>query len=196
MDELDSFKTIKTQKNIAAMKAPTPSPRTFWDGIKAIWEFTIGDLLRIFNIFKEISNYLYVGRVIRQHIGDKTWNKFLLRKAYFNVIYTVVNLPVEVQAAEEIYWKTFVIENIKPLNDYLATLNLQDVVRLKMISRIRPDDGVYAYVIKYIPLFRDLTWGWVFKWVFIFFGSWWIQHKYQAFTHCLNGVMWLVHLIK
>jgi hypothetical protein len=192
--ELDAFKQIQTQKNLEKMRAQQPQSLTIWGGIKAIWEFTIGDLFRIFSIFKEIGNYFYIGRIIRQQKGSKSWNKFNLRTAYFNVIYTVINLPPEVYASEEVYWQAFVIENIKPLNDYLASLNLHEVIRPRIVDRINADNGIYAYVVKYVPLFRDLTFGWIFKWLLLVpILSWWLQYKFHAFTHAWHVVLWAAH---
>ena len=138
--------------------------------------------MRLFRIFKEIRNYFYIGGLIRKHKNTPGWNKAKLRVGYFNVIYTVINLPPEVFEAEEIYWQTYIIEQLKPINDYLAGLNLQEIVRLQVDKKISREDGTFAYLCRYIPLFRDFTFSWVISRSAIIALAWWLESRFSALS--------------
>jgi len=151
-------------------------------GIKALYEFFIGDLFRVFSIFKEINNYIYVGKQLRKMKKKAEWKKLKLHKAYFNVMYTVINLPPEVYESEEQYWQVYVIEILKPTNDWLASWNLQDVVSLRVKNKVDKDKGYYFYLVKYVPMFTDLSIGWMIKWGLISCITWWAQVKWDIFA--------------
>lgn len=149
--------------------------------------------MRLIKIIQEINNYFFIGRVLRKHQNTPEWNKHKLRVGYFNVIYCIVNLPPEVFESEELYYRAFIVEQLKPVNDYLASLNLQETVTLKVDSKIDKDQGVYAYLARYIPLFRELTLGWVIKWGIIVGVLTWLEVKYsyiQTITAWIHSINW------
>lgn len=137
--------------------------------------------LRIFEIFREIRNYYYVKGIIRKHKNTPEWKKHNLSVGYFGVIYTVINLPPEVFESEEQYYSVYVMEKMMPVNNYLAGLNLQEVVTPRVENLVDKEGGVFAFGVKYIPLFRELTWGYVLSRLsFIGIGIW-LQMKFGVF---------------
>lgn len=152
--------------------------------------------MRIIDIFKEISNYFFIKKIIRTNQNTPEWNKLKLRTGWFGTIYTVINLPPEVFEGEEIYYQVYVVEKIKPITEYLAvTLNLVEVMTAIRYPLIDKNIGQYSYLIKYVPLFRELTLGWVFSRVSILAGVWWLQFKFDIFGHSYQWIESLYHWI-
>lgn len=147
--------------------------------------------MRLIEILKEINNYLFLRRVIRRNKNTTEWNKLNLRLGWFGVIYTVVNLPPEVFEGEEVYYQVFIIEKMKPINEYLASLNLQEIIAPQVVSKIKKDEGEFAYLVKYQPLFRELTFGWVIMWSSIIAAGSWLQFKFDL----LSKIEFVYHLI-
>jgi len=151
--------------------------------------------MKIFRIFKEVNNYFFIKKTIRKNKDTAEWKKHNLRVGYFGIIYTVINLPPEVFESEEQYYQLYVIEQLKPINEYLATLNLQEVITLKMDNQVDKILGIYAFGIKYIPLFRELTIGWIVKWT-VFTGlSSWLILKFDLIDKLLNLLTWIKTLL-
>jgi hypothetical protein len=138
--------------------------------------------MRLIEILREIRNYIYLRGVIRRNKNTPEWTKLNLRLGWFGVIYTVVNLPPEVFEGEEVYYQVFIIEKMKPINDYLASLNLQEIISPQVVSKVKKDEGEFAYLVKYLPLFRELTLGWVFQWTSIVAFVSWIQFKFDVLS--------------
>jgi hypothetical protein len=80
--------------------------------------------MKIFRVIKEINNYYFLRKTIRKNKDTDAWKKHNLRVGFFGILYTVINLPPEVYESEEQYYQLFVIEQLKPINEYLASLNL------------------------------------------------------------------------
>ena len=82
-------------------------------------------------VITDIGNYFFVRRTIKNNMNSIEWNKFKLRVDWIGRIYTVVNLPPEViyspDTPEEIR-PAYVIEESKPLNEYLTRLGLSEVI--------------------------------------------------------------------
>ncbi len=138
---------------------------------------------KLFRILKEISNYFFLRRQIRRNKDTEDWKKlkYDLRVNLTGVIYTVINLPPEVLSGEEVYWRHYIIEETKPINDYLATLNLSEIIRLE-IKRIDKKNS-FAYLVRYKPLFKDLSFWWLLKWKILIWITTWLQFKYDIFSY-------------
>lgn len=151
--------------------------------------------MKIIRILKEVNNYFFLWKTIRKARKQEKWNQHKLRNGYLGTIYTVINLPIEVYESEEIYYKTYVLEQMAPINDYLASLNLQEIITPEIKDLSQPEQGVFAYLIKYKPLFRDLVWTWLLKWLFISSIIWWIQYRFKLLTKTYNiledVIVWL-----
>ena len=152
--------------------------------------------MKIFNIFREINNYFFIKKTIRKNKNTDAWKKHNLRVGYFGIIYTVINLPPEVYESEEQYYQLYVIEQLKPINEYLAALNMQEVVTLRIENKCDKENGVFAFGVKYYPLFRDLTLWWIIKWTTLSFVAWWAIAKFDLFEKAKNGAEWIFNLIR
>ncbi len=142
--------------------------------------------MKLFRIFKEINNYFFLRKVIKKNRNSEEWLKHNLRVGYFNIIYSVINLPPEVYESEEQYFKVYVLEELRPINEYLESLNLQEIVSVYMEDKCDAKNGIFAYGIKYIPLFKDFTLWWVIKWITLITASVWTISKYSVVDKILN----------
>ena len=123
--------------------------------------------MKLFRIFKEINNYYFIKKVIKKNKNTDEWKKHKLQIGYFGVMYSVINLPPEVYESEAQYYQLYVLDQLKPVNEYLASLNLQEIITLRVENISDKPKGIYAFGIKYVPLFKDFTLTWITKWVFL-----------------------------
>jgi hypothetical protein len=112
-------------------------------------------------IIREIKNYLYLRKVLkresRSNDPNSTWNSLKLRKNWFGRIYTVISLREEDMGEEEVVRNWKAMEKMRPINDYLSTLDLQEIL-FPSIENI-PESR--SYLVVYSPLFKELTFSWV-----------------------------------
>jgi hypothetical protein len=89
-------------------------------------------MFRIFKVLKEISLYReYLKAIKKESFDSPEWSKLRLRKDWFGRIYTVFNLPPEVTKSPDFpkYARpAFVFDQIKPINEYLTKLSLQELI--------------------------------------------------------------------
>jgi len=102
--------------------------------------------------FREILNYFYIGRMIKRERGTETWNRFRFRADWVNRIYTVINLQEQYIGEEDSSKYLRVIEEVKPMNEYINSLDMAEIV-YPVIQKV--DD--WAYLIAYVPLFNKFT---------------------------------------
>jgi hypothetical protein len=125
----------------------------------------------------DIKNYLYIRRIIKNNENSIEWKKFKLRVDWVGRIYTVVNLPPEViyspDTPEEIR-PAYVIEESKPLNEYLTSLNLQEII----LPSINPIQGSMSYLLTYTPYFQRLSLRWVIYRILLILVLIWSQSKF------------------
>jgi hypothetical protein len=150
---------------------------------------------KLFRVLKEINNYFYIGKMIKKNRNTTTWKKHNLRVGYFHIIYSLINLPPEVFESEEQYYQAYIIEQLKPVNEYLATLNLQEIITLSVENKVDRENGVFAFGIKYIPLFRDFTLWWMIKWAAIGSLLWWAEAKFKVSDLAASAVRWVFHAL-
>jgi len=151
--------------------------------------------MRILRIIREIRNYFYQLRQIRKHRKSPEWLKYKLRTNWFGTIGTVINLPPDVFQGEDIYYQVYVIEQMKPINRYLESLNLQEIVYPRMTSLVDADEGIFAYLVKYYPLMKDFTWWWVITRGAFVGGLWFIESKFGVFSWIYNFAAELISKI-
>lgn len=152
--------------------------------------------MRIINIYKELKNYVFLRKMIRKNKKSAPWNKLNLRTGWFGTIGTVINLPPEVFSGEEVYYQMYIVEQMKPINEYLSTLNLQEIIYPRVSSMVDKDKGEYAYLIKYYPLFRELSFGWFISRIAAVLLGWWIEHKFSLFSWLINKGSLLLDYLK
>lgn len=105
--------------------------------------------------FRELKNWFYIKRTIREEKRkpNSMWNVYKLRNNWFGRIYTVLSLREEDMGEELILQNWKIIEMMKPINEYLSSLDFNEIV-FPSIERI-PNSR--SYLIVYSPLFRHLT---------------------------------------
>lgn len=121
-------------------------------------------MFRIFKVLKEIRLYREYLKIIRRESQDSPdWSKLRLRKDWFGRIYTVNNLPPEVTKSPDFpkYARpSFVFDQIKPINEYLTRLNLQELIAPTM----KPIEGTdeESFLVIYSFVFRQISLLWIF----------------------------------
>lgn len=119
--------------------------------------------LRIFQIIKEIKIYFDYRSVIKKESQNSPyWTRLRLRYDWIGRIYTVVNLPPEVTMSRDFpsdARPAFVFEEMKPVNEYLTQLNLQELLT-PVLKPIEETDGD-SYLVVYYYFFRHLSWIWI-----------------------------------
>lgn len=129
------------------------------------WFKNIFAFLSLADVIKEIFLYLeYVQIIKKEKLTSTNWIKYKLRYDWFGRIYTVVNLPPEVTMSRDFPKEArpaFVFEEIRPINEYLTTLNLHEIVSpvLKPISENNGD----SFLVIYYYLFRNFSWIWIIR---------------------------------
>jgi hypothetical protein len=122
-------------------------------------------IFRTFNVLKEIKIYLDYRRIIKEESNNSPyWTRLRLRYDWFGRVYTVINLPPEVTMSRDFpadARPAYVFEELKPVNDYLTKLNLQEVLTpsLKPIEETNGDSflAVYYFFFRYISII------WIFR---------------------------------
>jgi hypothetical protein len=132
---------------------------------------------RFKRVIVDINIYFYIRKVIKKNRNSIQWEKFKLRVDWIGRIYTVINLPPEViyspDTPEEIR-PAFVLEESKPLNEYLTSLNLQEII----LPSINPIPGSLSYLLTYTPYFQRLSLRWVIYRILLMLVLIWTQAKF------------------
>ena len=139
-------------------------------------------MIKIHKVFVDLKNYYTLRKIIKNEVKNSpVWAKMNLRVDWIGRIYTVYNLPHEVTESRDVpkdAYIAYVIEQAKPLNEYLTGLNLQEI----LVPRYTEIDGTNSFLLMYLPFFQELSWRWFFTrttfWLLIF----WCQHKFHLFT--------------
>jgi hypothetical protein len=91
-------------------------------------------LQKTFLAGREISNWFYIRKIIRNSKNEEHWKKFNLRAGYIGQIYTVVNLREEDMGEEENVQRMRVVEKIEPIGKYLDSLGLSEVIYPEIVD--------------------------------------------------------------
>jgi hypothetical protein len=124
-------------------------------------------MIRIFKVIKEIKLYRDYSRIIKnEEKNSRTWKRLNLRKDYLNRVYTVINLPLQVLASVDLPRESrpsFVVQEIKPINEYLKSLDLEEIITMWVEPVKGTDDE--SYLVVYQFLFRHITWLWILRFI-------------------------------
>jgi hypothetical protein len=124
-------------------------------------------MFRIFKVIKEIRLYREYTRIVKKEEKDsQMWKRRNLRRDYLNRIYTVINLPLQVLASVDLPRESrpsFVVQEIKPINEYLKSLNLEEIITM-WVEPVRGTDEE-SYLVVYQFLFRYITWLWILRFI-------------------------------
>lgn len=107
---------------------------------------------------KDLYFYFYIWRFIRRNRGGIEWNKFNLRHDWIGRIYTVVSYKPEDESLPDDVKYSMAMQQLKPLIDWLQQNNLGEIV-MPTTAKI---DGTYSYLIKFSPLFYEISLSWAF----------------------------------
>ena len=122
-------------------------------------------MFRIIKVIKEIRLYREYSRIIKKEESEsQIWRRRNLRRDRLNRIYTVVNLPLQVLASVDLPRESrpsFVIQELKPINEYLKSLNLEEIITM-WIEPVKGTDEE-SYLVVYQFLFRHLSWLWILR---------------------------------
>ena len=125
-------------------------------------------MFKLLRVLKEISLYREYTKEIRsEELNSPLWSRKNLRRDYLNRMYTVINLPPEVLMSNDLPKEarpSFVLNEIKPINDYLKSLNLEELLTVW----IEPVKGTNeeSYLVVYQFVFREISWLWIFRFIF------------------------------
>lgn len=122
-------------------------------------------MFRIFKVLKEIKLYReYLKVTKKESLDSPEWSRLRLRRDWFGRIYTVFNLPPEVTKSPDFpkYARpAFVFDQIKPINDYLTKLNLQELIA----PSLNPIEGTdeESFLVIYSFVFRQISLLWILR---------------------------------
>jgi len=124
-------------------------------------------ILKIFKVWKDIKIYRdYLKIVENESKNSPLWARKNLRADWFGRIYTVVNLPPEVIFSADLPKESrpsFVMNELKSTNEYLKSLNLEEIITLGIEPVKGTNDESYLVVYQYV--FRELSWIWIFRFI-------------------------------
>lgn len=124
-------------------------------------------MFRIFKVIKEIRLYReYLSVIKKESFDSPEWSKLRLRKDWFGRIFTVINLPPEVTKSPDFpkYARpSFVFDQIRPINDYLTKMSLQELIA-PLINPIKGTDEE-SYLVVYYFVFRELSLLWMARFI-------------------------------
>ncbi len=121
--------------------------------------------LRFFRVLREISLFFeYRSQIKNEKKSSSLFEKFNLRIDWIGRLYTVINLPPEVTESPDLPKDSrpaFVMEEIKPINDYLKQIKLEELVTVgfEPIKNTNED----SFLVVYYFLFREITWLWILR---------------------------------
>ena len=125
-------------------------------------------MFKLFRVLREISLYRgYTKQIKSEELNSPIWARRNLRRDYLNRIYTVMNLPPEILLSNDLPKEarpSFVLSELKPINEYLRSLNLEEVLTLW----IDPVKGTNeeSYLVVYQFVFREISWLWILRFIF------------------------------
>jgi hypothetical protein len=145
-------------------------------------------------VINDIRNYFFIKNLIKKNKGTVEWEQYKLRVDWLGRIYTVVNLPPEViyspDSPEEIR-PAFVLEESRPLNEYLTRLNLQEII----MPSISPIPNSFSYLLVYSPYFQRLSTRWVVYRMMLLLVILWAQHKFGIISWLFGTLKYLWNVI-
>jgi len=113
--------------------------------------------------WREVLNYIFIKRTInKQKKLNSPWYSLNLRADWVGRIYTVVNLRKEDLGEEEMIQRVRIGDMIKPINTYLRSLDLHEII-YPAIEKISEQ----SYLVVYSPLLEKLTFWRTMKYLLV-----------------------------
>jgi hypothetical protein len=99
-------------------------------------------------VLREIANYFFILKTIDKYSKGKEWKDYNLRTDMIGRIYTVISLREEDMGDMEEVKNFRVIERLRPMNEFLTKLGLQEV----LVPNISEIPNSRSYLVTYTPL--------------------------------------------
>ena len=148
--------------------------------------------LRLLSVLKDLKLYSdFISITKKESIDSPEWNKLKLRRDWFGRIYTVVNLPPEVTQSRDFPVEArpaWVFEEIRPINEYLTRLNLQEIIAplLRPLSEANGD----SFLVIYYFVFREFSWIWIFRFLLEIFIFTYVYFNWSYLLGLLSASEW------
>lgn len=120
---------------------------------------------KIRNIFKEISNYIYLIFKVKKLSKTRDWAKNRLEYGWFFQIGTIINMNKEDFGESEDVLMTRCMARAESVFQYITNNNLGDVVTPK----IRRFGENYAFTLTFWPIFNYLSVWYVVSRIFMIY---------------------------
>jgi hypothetical protein len=133
-------------------------------------------------LLADVKNYRFLLKTIKKNKNSVEFKKYKLRHDWVGRLYTVINIPPEVlhspDSPEEIR-PAYVLEESRPLNEYLTKLNLQEII----IPEIEPIKDTNSWLIIYKPYFQKISFRWFIIRFLLLLILVWVQWKFGAMSY-------------
>ena len=117
----------------------------------------------MFKALKEFLVYLKYRRIVKEESSSNIiWTKKNLRYDWLCRVYTVVNLGPEVILSPDIPREArspFVLEDIKPINEYMRKCGLEEMVTVSVDPIDTTDYG--SFLVVYYFIFKHFNFFWL-----------------------------------
>jgi hypothetical protein len=124
-------------------------------------------MFRIIKVIKELLIYRDFIKSVKNDMKlSPIWTRKNLRVDRISRIYTVINLPPEVIFSNDLPVESrpsFVLSEIKPINDHFRSLGLEELMTLWMEPVKKTNNEAYLVVYQFI--FREISWMWIFRFI-------------------------------
>lgn len=117
-------------------------------------------LQRTLMAIREVSNWLYVRRIIKTAKKTERWKEFDLRAGYVGQVYTVVSLKKEDMGEEEMVQRMRVVEKMEPVGKYLDSLGLSEIIypEIVFIPNSRSWLIIFWPLLNYFSIWKLVAW--------------------------------------
>lgn len=110
--------------------------------------------------FREVRNWFFIRKTIKQQKKTQSWEDFGLRNGYVGQIFTVINLRKEDMGEEEMVQRMKVIQKMEPMNRYIESLGLSEIVYPEIVKL--PESR--SWLVVYWPLWQHFSlWRFIFQ---------------------------------
>lgn len=105
------------------------------------------------NLYYDIKAFLILRKEIRKHKNTPDWQRYGLRHDWLYRIYTVINPSEADRGDDETMMKMKAVDRVTPINKYISSIGLAEIVSLSM-EKIPDTD---SYLVVYYQIYRWIT---------------------------------------
>jgi len=142
---------------------------------------------RIYLAIRELINWNFIIKTAKKNKNTLTWQSFNLHVDWVGRIYTVLNLRKEDAGDNELVKKTRILEILSPINKYLKSLDLHEIVFPAMEKK-----SERSYLIVYSPLLKHFTILYAFRILLIITALIFVGIYSPTI---IRGITWLINAI-